>query len=548
VSKESELDPYAGRWVATIRGRVVAQGGTPDQVLQAAKSSRPKEIPHVMFVPTATPLLFTPLLERIRSVLPPDAKVYLVGGAVRDAMLSRPLHDYDFVLPGDTLRIARTVANRIGGAYFPLDETRKTARIIYTDETGVRYVLDFATFQGAGLEEDLQARDFTVNAIAVDLKNPQALLDPLNGAMDLWNKNLRACSPTSFVNDPVRVLRAIRIAAGLGFKIHADTRKWMREAVPLIGNVSTERLRDELFRILEGPQPHVSIRALDMLGAVAPLLPELSPLKGVHQSPPHTKDVWEHTLDTLKHLEALLRLFDTVPDPDDSPGLFMGLTQLLLGRYRERITKHLQTREIPERNVRSLTFLAALYHDIAKPRTFHLDDQGRTRFFGHERLGAEIIASRGEAIRLSNKEIDRLQLIVRNHMRPAQLARDQKDLSHRAIYRFFRDTQDVGIDICLLSLADLLATYGVTMPQERWERQLDIIRTLMEAWWEQPDERIRPPVLVTGHMLMAEFGLDPGPKIGSFLEMIREAQVVGDVVTQSDAFNLVRVALQSPKP
>ena len=539
--------PYAGRWVARLGERVVGQGGTPQQALQAAKAARHKETPQVIYVPTTNPFEFSSLLELIRSALPSDTLVYLVGGAVRDALLERPVHDYDFALPGDALLAARRVANKIGAAYFPLDADRGTARLIFTDEQGSRHVLDFASLRGPDLESDLRARDFTVNALAVDVRNPQALLDPLGGAADVWNKALRACSPTSFTGDPVRILRAIRIAAGFGFHILPETRKFMRDAVPLLPRVSPERLRDELFRILGGPQPHTAIRALDMLGVLPHILPELLSVKNVTQSPPHVRDVWGHTLDTMRHLDILLTVLGPRHDPDASANLTLGVAVMRLGRYRQQISAYLQAPLVPERPLRPLLFLAALYHDIGKPEVRHLDENGRIRFFNHEQIGEELVSGRGKALHLSNTEIDRLGAVVRHHMRPTLLAHSERGPSSRAIYRFFRATGIAGVDICLLSLADLLATYGTMLPQERWARQVNVVGALLEAWWEHPETKVYPPAVITGHDLISEFGLEPGPLIGELLEGVREAQAVGDVGSREAALALVRAYLGDEK-
>lgn len=539
-----DLASYAGRWVAQLSGKIVGQGGTPEQALQAARMARYKEIPQVMYVPTKHPFQFPPELDLVRQVLLAYQPVYLVGGAVRDALLSRPVHDFDFVLPHAALQIARGVANQLKAAYFPLDEERQTARIIFSNEQGERFVMDFSVFRGPDLESDLQERDFTVNAMAVDLNNLQALLDPLAGAPDLLNKKLRVCSPASFRNDPVRILRAIRLAADLDMRLLPETKALMEKSVSGLTKVSPERLRDELIRILDSRKPHTSIRALEMLKALPHILPELPALKGLEQSPPHTKDVWEHTLDTLRKLELLLNVLSQPHDPESSSNLILGLAVMQLGRYRTQLEDHLKKELIPERSVRSLLFFSALYHDIAKPQTRDIDSDGRIHFIQHENLGSEVISKRAEALHLSNTEIDRLGRIVKHHMRPTHLAHEQGNPSPRAIYRFFKDVGDAGVDICWLSLADLLATYGPTLPQERWARQVEIVRRLLEAWWEAPKVKINPPTLVSGHDLMAEFGLESGPLIGELLESVREAQVAEEIFNKKDALEFVRLNLE----
>lgn len=550
----ANLNAYAGRWIALLRGRVVGQGGTPQQALRAAKAHRFKETPEIHYVPSSSPLSFSPLLAQIRAALPENLPVYLVGGAVRDALLNRATHDLDFVLPGDGNQLARQVANALHVAFFPLDEERGTGRVIlpHPDErlaqAGERYFLDFAAFRGPDLESDLRARDFTINAMAVDVRAPDQLLDPTGGAADLLAKRLRACSPTSLQDDPLRILRAVRLATRFNLQIAPETRQLMRAAVDGLENVSPERKRDEILRILGGDQVTTALRALDMIGALAPLFPELPALKGVSQSPPHVDDVWHHTLQTVQNLEKGLGLIGRLEhDPDAAASLTMGLMVLRLGRYRQEIHTHLQNAVSMDRPWQALLMLAALYHDVGKPATRQVDEAGRIRFFGHDQVGAEMLVQRAQAMRLSNPEIARLKNIVRHHMRPHLLAQIEKLPTRRAVYRFFRDTGDAGVDICLLGLADVLATYGTTLRQDTWNHYLDIERVLLEAWWETPEESVRPPVLVNGHDLIETFNLSPGPEIGQILEMIREAQADGQVTTQAQALELARQALESRK-
>jgi tRNA nucleotidyltransferase/poly(A) polymerase len=446
----------------------------------------------------------------------------------------------DFVLPSDALAAGRRVADALKAAYYPLDETRQTARVVIIAPDGTRDVLDFAVMRAPDLEGDLRLRDFTVNAIAIDLRQPQALLDPLGGAADLLARQLRACSPTAFTEDPVRILRGVRLAAEFNFRIQRPTLKEMRQAVGELDRVSPERKRDELFRILEGPQPASALHALEMIGALDPVLPEMRLLKGLRQPPPHVSDAWTHTLEVLRNLSTLLKVLARTYDPDAAASLWMGVVSLRLGRYREQLAAHLNSSPNPLRSLRGLLFMAALYHDAAKPQTQQVDESGRLRFFNHDVAGADLLAARAHALHLSNDEIGRLRDIVRNHMRPIFLANTGETPSPRAIYRFFRDTGEAGVDICLLSMADVLATYGSSLPADVWERHLDVVRLLLEAWCDYPTQRIRPPDLLKGHDLINELGLKPGVQIGELLEFIREAQIAGQVTDREGALALAR--------
>ena len=537
---------YSGRWIAKVRGQVIAQGGTPEQAQRAAQSSRHKETPEIIFMPPTTPFSFSPLLDKIRDALP-DVELYLVGGAVRDAMLGRASLDLDLAAPSDGILLARRVADALGADIFPLDDERGTGRVIVTLEDGSREKIDFATYRGESLEEDLRARDFTVNALAVDLRT-MFLHDPLSGAADLRAKKLRACSDTSMSDDPIRVLRGIRQAAAYGFQVEPGTRKMMKSAAPLLGQVSSERVRDELFKILEGRQASASIRALEMLGILDIVLPEMKALKGVAQPEPHIHDVWEHTLQVLAALDEILAALALGYDPESTGDLFTGLLVMRLGRYREQYAAHFSRLLNTDRSVRSLLFFTALYHDAAKPHTMTKDESGRIRFWGHDEKGAEMAAERGRALSFSKDEIERMTTVIKNHMRihyhTSRKDGEGKDPSRRAIYRFFKESGEAGLDLILLALADLRATHGANLKQETWTAALDVGRIFLENYWEHPEDIISPPKLLDGNDVMRELNLAPSRRVGEVIEAIREAQATGKVATREEAVEFGRKWLE----
>ncbi len=528
--------PYAGRWVARVRGRIVAQGGTPEQALYSAQKSRHKEKPEIIYMPTS--FSHSPLTDKVRDALP-DQEIYLVGGAVRDMLLNRLSPDFDFALPSNGISLARKVANSLHSDFMVLDDERDTGRVIVTEEDNSRTFLDFATYRGGTtLEDDLRARDFTINAMAFDI-HAETIIDPLNGAADLRTKLIRACSSTSLQDDPVRILRAIRQAAAFEFKIELETRKAMKESAHLLPNISPERQRDELFKILEGQKPDASMRALEMLGVLPYLLPELPAMKGVEQSEPHIHDVWEHTLSVLGHLEGILSALAPGYSADDTNDLFTGLLTLRIGRFREQLASHFAESLNTDRSVRAALFFAALYHDVEKPATRSVDETGRIRFFDHDVKSAEVASKRGHVFNLSNDEIERIHAVIKNHMRfhffTSRLEGNKQEPSRKAIYRFFRDTGKAGIDLVLLGLADLRGTRGHTLTQEHWATALDIARTLLENYFERPEETVSPLRLLDGNELMKELNLGPGRIIGQLLEAIREGQATGKVKSREEA-------------
>ena len=198
-----------------------------------------------------------------------NTSIYLVGGAVRDVILGVKCRDYDFAMGEQTKQVARKVSDLLGGDFYPLDEQRGMMRVLWYPDARDVVTLDFATFQGGSLEADLQNRDFTINAMAVDLLDPAKVIDPLMGVQDLKDKVLRRCRQGSILDDPVRAMRAVRIAVQLELQIEKQTAGEIREAESQIRRISPERIRDELFRLLGGQRVSTAIRLLDQFGLVA---------------------------------------------------------------------------------------------------------------------------------------------------------------------------------------------------------------------------------------------------------------------------------------
>jgi putative nucleotidyltransferase with HDIG domain len=483
-----------------------------------------------------------PIIADIRAALPSALPIWLVGGALRDAWLRRSIHDLDFAVDGDGIAAARRVADALGAAVYPLDAERGIGRVIL-DRAGEYLTLDFSRLRGRTLATDLALRDFTVNAMAATLAAPTQLIDPLNGQADLRARVVRACTGTSIADDPVRGIRAVRLSTELKFRLDGATREQVRSAAPALAVVSAERRRDEFIRCLGGPRPAGSLRVLHALGLLPHLIPELAALAGVTQSPPHVYDVWEHTLAVVARLWDVLSVLRPVHDVDTASDLTLGLVSVRLGRHRQALDEHLNTALAGDRPDRWLLMLAALLHDIGKPTTRTVDPDGRIRFFNHDQVGAATVTERLIKLRFSNDEVRRASSIVAHHLRPLLLAHEPA-LSRRAIYRFFRDAGAAGVDIVLLSLADLLGTYADGPPPiDEWNRLLDVCAALLTAYFEQPTEAVNPPAIITGDDLIGELGLRPGPRIGQLLDAVREAQAGGEVTNRDGALALARQLL-----
>lgn len=477
-------------------------------------------------------------LPAVISKLAGATPLWLVGGAVRDSLLKRPSSDFDFVVDGNAPGLARLVANALRADYYTLDAERGIGRVIHATPAGTQ-TLDFSRLRAPNIAADLTDRDFTVNAMAVALADPGHLIDPTLGFGDLRDRRLRVCGPNAIADDPIRAVRCVRLSIDLGLQIEPETLQQVSAAAGVIASVSPERLRDELFVLLDQARPAHALRLLDHLGLLEPIFPEAAPLKALAQSPPHAWNGWAHTLTTVKHFAELLLVLDSERDDGADADPVLGSLSLRLGRFRLRLNEHFRKQLTLGRTARQLALVAAFYHDAGKPAMASVEATGIIRFIGHEANGARLVAERGRALRLSSVEIERLQLIVLHHMRPGFLDR-AGGVSARAAYRFFRDVGEAGVDIVLLSLADLLATYSPPIPPAVWDSRLEIARQLLEAGLEWPPERLAPPPLLRGDKLAQAIGIMPGPEVGILLERIREAQAAGEVSTANEALDLAR--------
>ncbi|MBN1536807.1 MAG: CCA tRNA nucleotidyltransferase [Anaerolineales bacterium] len=470
--------------------------------------------------------------EAVQKALPHNIPIYLVGGAIRDALIGRRVEDLDFVLPTQALKTARRLANALSSDFYVLDDEREIGRVIISKEQGGRQILDFALQRHENLEGDLTARDFTINAMAIDINNPQQVIDPLGGGHDLHARILRTCSAASISDDPVRILRAIRMATLFQLRIHPDTLRQIRQGVEKICLVSTERIRDEIYRILDTPGCASSIRVLDSLGVLKVLFPELETLKNESTLHDDRKDQWEYTLDVLNRMEVLLSTLAPQPDPESGNNLMLGLVALKLGRYRKLLNTHLRKELTPSRSARQTLLFSVLFHRYHESKS-RVGEALDGPYSTHKR--SAIIKSRMQSLCLGNVEIDRMMKIMTNYSLP-QLGNDHGAMpTRREIYRYFKATGESGIDAGLLYLVNKMAMGGLDLTADQFVHALSIVRALYEAWWEKFNEVISPTPWVNGNEIMESFQLAPGPLLGKILSDVQEAQAAGEVNSKEEA-------------
>ena len=499
--------------------------------------------------------LVTSLAELCQFLARQNCRAYIVGGFIRDHLLDKETSDIDIAVDTNALYIADGLAKELGGKFVLLDEANGIARVIIDggQQQGspqnqefhrAAWHFDFSSFSG-GIESDLARRDFTVNAMAIELnqldtialtlnkvQERQKLIDPFSGREDLGNKIVRAVNEQIFEADAVRLLRAVRLAAELHFTIEPKTEELIHRYSQFIIKVPGERLREELLRLFSLPHTSRYLRYLDKLGLLLALIPELRESKGVEQPKEHFWDVFNHSLETVAAVEFLIRESDWEYGSEDI------LTPV---PWSDIIDQHLCQEVSSGSNRKALLKLGGLLHDIAKPRTKFVDNSGRTRFLGHTKEGAATAASILERLRFSHREINLVESLVYHHLRPVQMTNEELP-TQRAIYRYFRDTGDAGIDVLFLALADYLATQGPSVTIEEWQGHCRLINYILTEHGKQ-QVRVLPSKLVDGHELMKNFGLTPGPLIGELLTLVHEAQAEGEVSAKEEALALVRKEL-----
>ncbi len=482
------------------------------------------------------------LIAIVRESLDENQNLYIVGGAVRDMLLSSPLHDLDFVMSVNPTALAKRVARKLDAGFFMLDDDRHTARVVYQSASMGLFPLDFVRFTGDSLEDDLSRRDFTINAMAVPIRALDQVIDPHNGREDLAAGMIRACGPEVLNDDPVRVLRGIRQSLQFDFQIGSQTAVWMESAAVYLPRTSFERQRDEIFKILEGAHPAEGMSLCQRFRVFESLIPQLVHQQSIPASPPHVFSLWEHTFHAVQAFATLSNLLSG-KSVTDTRAWWLVEAGTALGDQSDRINSYFRSSITNERSRRGLALLGALLHDLGKPATMKLGDDHRLHYYSHDSIGAEMAIETAKRLQLSNAEVDWIQTFVRYHMRLLPFINADNPPTPRSVFRFFNKTGEVGVAVALFSLADTLATFGDSLEKTVWGKALQVTRTMLTAWWQEQEKVVKPKLFLNGHDLQEIFDLTPGKQIGKLLFELAEAQAAGEVSTKEEAIAFIHEAL-----
>jgi len=459
-----------------------------------------------------------PIVATTRSGMQGGDPAWIVGGAVRDAVLGREVTDLDLAVAGDPGRAAKAIARELGEHAFELSAEFGTWRVVSPSRG---WQIDVTALRGEGIEADLAERDFTIGAVAVPLAGGEPI-DPYAGLVDLTDKHLRAVSEKSFGDDPLRLLRAPRLAAELALEIEPRTVTLARAAAAQAADPAGERQLAELRQLLGGPDPLRGLHLLDELELTAVVLPELDNLRGVEQGPNHHLDVHDHTLAVLEHtleVEGDLARF--------------------AGERAEEVEELLDETLADEMNRRTALRFGALFHDIGKPAT-RAEKDGFVGFRGHDQVGGDHRRGICKRLRASRRLTQHLQALALHHLRLGFMI-PEMPLPARRVHAYLRGTEPVIIDVTLLTVADRLSARGngpIASP-EMVAAHLQLAREMIAAGLDWRREG-PPKPLVRGDELAAELGIEPGPELGSALAELEAAQYAGEVTDRAGALEHLR--------
>jgi len=442
---------------------------------------------------------------------------YIIGGSIRDLLLNRIPTDYDIAVTENPKEFAENMAKNISGRWIKIGKPgQMIIRVVSND-----HIFDITSLNGVFIEDDLKKRDFTINAMAYDLSSKE-IIDCLGGLRDLADKKVRMVSADVFKKDPIRLIRAYRIAACLNFRIESQTASVISAYASLIQNSAGERLWGEIFKLLGTSKSYLYLSQMDDAGLLTAIFPDLDRLKECRQNNHHTYDVFEHTMKAYSHLETIL----------NDPAKILPDTSVQIRQYIDE-----------EKTV--LLKYAILLHDIGKPRAKTIDSRGKIHFYGHPRKSADLALKISQKLKFSNREKRFVDFIIRNHLHPLFLftAMRKKTLTHKGVTRFFIKCGDNTPALLLHSIADSRAKQDP--PNQTNEIFIGFVKEMMHQFFYCFKPKIEEPPLITGRDLIHEFGLMPSPDFKTILNLVQEEKLTHKIKSRSEALAWVRDYIDS---
>lgn len=449
-----------------------------------------------------------PLPKRLLENLPGAAPAYLVGGAVRDLLMQRHPTDVDIAVEGEAAAFAGAIADRLHARVVQIGKPNQVTHRV----TSRGMLIDITSLAGESLETDLRRRDFTVNAMAYDL-HTHRVIDILGGRDDITARHIRMVAEQAFVDDPLRLLRAFRMAAILDFDIAPETLAAIQRHSPRIDQPAGERLRAELVQLMACPASARQFQTMSDCGLLTCLIPEMRPMRHCRQNAHHDFDVYDHTLKAYAATEQCLQTLGHI-------------SGTLEKRYHQPPYR---------KTTRAMLKYAVLLHDIGKPDTRRVDGNGEVHFHGHADRSARMAEAIHKRLRLSKIECEQARVIIASHGRPLSLfsAQNAGNLSHKGINRLFRECDPWTPEVLLHALGDTLGKKKA--PDPAIYSTLHFIQDLIRDYFDRFRPLADKQPLVSGRDLMDHLGLKPSALIGDLLQAIEEERLGGRITTHEEA-------------
>ncbi|MCQ2958447.1 MAG: HD domain-containing protein [Candidatus Gastranaerophilales bacterium] len=453
-------------------------------------------------------------IDNVISLLNKKSELYLVGGFLRDKILGKETLDLDFVVKGqDAIELARDFADKTNGYFILLDNEHEIARVVAEDKF---HYFDFARCENDDIEHDLKRRDLTINAICMELYPENKIIDKFNGIEDLKNKQIKIISEKNLTDDPLRILRVFRFASLLNFDIEQNTFELAQKHHKLIHNVAEERILTELLKLFEGENSAKTIKMMKETGLLYELFDLLEKEVKIPPNTHHHLPLIDHSIETVHQVEIKIQ---EAPD----------FVKEKLNSYQTNGVKYL-----------SLLKLACLLHDVGKPTTWTIEENGRHRFINHDAVGAELLKPDLKKMKFSKAQIKYITTLVRNHIYPSQLARENEEANEKPVHRMFRKLEDCTIDVLLLAMADRLSAQGEAVTKEMTKNNLKALTKYLYMYKDFCETSKPLPKLLDGNEISEILNIKKGIRLGEIIKELNNAQLSGEVNTKEEAIIYIK--------
>ncbi len=441
-----------------------------------------------------------------------DVQIYLVGGTIRDFYLGLKNFDKDIVVDKIHAKdFAQNLARNIDATFVPLDEENRIYRLVLKDK--INYI-DIANPIGNSIEDDLKRRDLTINSVAINLKTLE-IIDITGGIKDLENKKIKHISEQNFVDDPLRLLRAYRFGAILGFEIDDGLQKIITCHAAKIQQPAVERINYELLRLFEGRFSSQILIKMDKSELLEEILPIIKDLKKVPPNSHHHLNLFDHSIEIVRQIQKIYE------------------------ESSNEVKSHLEKHDFGGSSRLAHLKFAGFLHDIGKFQTWTIEENtGRHRFIKHDDLGAKMAAEFLKKNKFSKKQIEYISRMIKLHIYPSHVVKNP-EINEKLYMRFVRKMKDDAIDIIILAMADRYSARGIEITDEIVNKNISDLNLLLEFYLKIKGELKPLPKLLSGDEIMEILNIKPSKELGEIIKKLHEAQLSGEIQTQEEAVKFV---------